>query len=158
MLLGVCTYAAGSEDGAAKKKQIGRIVDATVGADIAQQFSKYAKKQIENNLRASHPELDPKAYRMIAPVVEGVVENRFAAREKMHEYAYPIFERHFTSDELQQIAEFYESSAGAKAYQLMPELLKRSRDAIQGWALTLMPEIHQRLADELKANNIQLGP
>ena len=75
----------------------------------------------------------------------------FMAEFDMNEFiemVIPIYERHFTHDEIEQLIAFYESPIGKKMIKVQPQIVTESMTAGQEWAKRLIERIKARLPEE----------
>lgn len=75
----------------------------------------------------------------------------FMAEFDMNEFiemVIPIYERHFTHDEIEQLIAFYESPIGKKLIKVQPQITIESMTAGQEWAKVLIERIKARLPEE----------
>lgn len=66
--------------------------------------------------------------------------------DEMLEAMVPIYARHYTADEMRQLATFYKTPVGAKTLRLMPQLMN---EGMQVGQQIIMPRM-QKLMQELK--------
>jgi hypothetical protein len=66
--------------------------------------------------------------------------------DEMLEAMVPIYARHYTADEMRQLAAFYKTPVGAKTLRLMPQLMN---EGMQVGQQIIMPRM-QKLMQELK--------
>ncbi len=75
----------------------------------------------------------------------------FMAEFDMNEFiemVIPIYEKHFTHDEIEQLIAFYESPIGKKLIKVQPQITIESMTAGQEWAKELIERIKARLPEE----------
>ena len=75
----------------------------------------------------------------------------FMAEFDMNEFiemVIPIYERHFTHDEIEQLIAFYESPIGKKLIKVQPQITIESMTAGQEWAKELIERVKARLPEE----------
>ena len=63
----------------------------------------------------------------------------------------PIYAKHFTASELEQILAFYRTPIGAKAVRAMPAIASESMAAGQKLAAEILPKLAARLQERLQA-------
>jgi uncharacterized protein len=66
----------------------------------------------------------------------------------------PVYDRHFSSDELRQLIAFYQSPIGQKMITESPAVLQESMEAGRQWGMKLGTSI----ATQLKNEGVQVGP
>jgi hypothetical protein len=82
-----------------------------------------------------------------APVMQAAMESRLQAF--VNEGA-KIYARHFTAEELQQVANFYRTPAGAKFIREQPAVMKESMTLGQQWGQVIGEEVGKRIIEELR--------
>lgn len=117
-------------------------VAALMSAGLSQNYIEGMKK-----MRPDLPEnmLDAVGEEVNAFMTEEMESGSFIA------YMYPIYDKHFTEDELQQLIAFYETPLGIKTIRVMPEVTQEGMAAGQQWAQDLMPELQKRVQKRMKA-------
>jgi len=81
--------------------------------------------------------------------IKELLPQRIKWAETMEEIFYPIYDKHFTEQELKDLLAFYTSPTGKKAIQVMPDLLKESMEkAAELMNPRLMQLINQVLEEE----------
>ena len=60
--------------------------------------------------------------------IKELLPQRIKWAETMEQIFYPIYDKHFNEQELEDLVAFYTSSTGQKAIQVMPALLKESME------------------------------
>lgn len=117
-----------------KAKVIRRLLEVTGAANIGQQMMDamvVAEKQ-------SHPDVDPK------------ILDRLRAKldvNDMLEMVVAIYDRHFSTEDLQATLDFYQSPAGQRVLKELPPVMKESMAVGQAWgrqkAMELMKELER---------------
>lgn len=94
--------------------------------------------------------LNESSQRIYARIRE-LIPQRIKWAETMEQIFYPIYDKHFTEQELKDLLAFYTSPTGQKAIQVMPDLLKegmeRSAELMNPQLIQL---INQALDEEKK--------
>src|SRR5262249_28712636 len=62
----------------------------------------------------------------------------------------PLYARHFTGDELRQLAAFYRTPVGQKILQTLPVLMQESGTIGQNWGRTIAGELQSQINEELR--------
>jgi hypothetical protein len=100
-------------------------------------------------------EMSAPAQRAANPQIPAAFWDRFlgAVRERRGELEsliVPIYDRHFTTDELRQLLAFYRSPIGQKMLTEQPAIARDAMDAGRVWGQQLGMEIGQQMAAEAK--------
>ena len=72
--------------------------------------------------------------------IKELLPQRISWPETMEQIFYPIYDKHFTEEELRDLVVFYKSPTGQKAIRVMPDLLKES---MQKSAAIMNPKLIQ---------------
>ena len=60
----------------------------------------------------------------------------------------PIYEKHFTHEEIKQLIAFYESPIGKKMIKVQPQLMMDSMTAGEEWGKKLIKRVKEKLREE----------
>lgn len=93
------------------------------------------------------------AQRATNPTVPAVFWDRFGARvrserQTLIDLIVPIYEKMFTTEELKQLLQFYETPIGRRFIDATPELARESMLAGQRWGMVIGQEIGAQLQRE----------
>jgi hypothetical protein len=69
----------------------------------------------------------------------------------------PIYDKHFTHQEIRQLITFYESPLGRKISTTLPEIQQESVDAGRAWGEKLGDRMHQQLQERLHEKGYSLS-
>ncbi|HEY1203116.1 MAG: DUF2059 domain-containing protein [Bryobacteraceae bacterium] len=84
--------------------------------------------QIRAGFQKDYPDLDPRAYDAIAAAVLDESRKSFTD-EAVVDIVIPVFEKHFTPEEIRELIRFYESPIGAKLASTQPALMTEAVEA-----------------------------
>ena len=90
-------------------------------------------------------------FRQILPEVPDDYWNEFmgkATADEMILMIIPIYDRHFTHQEIRDIISFYETPTGQKLITKLPQVTRESMTAGSEWGRKLGEEIQQKLVDD----------
>jgi uncharacterized protein len=96
------------------------------------------------------------AQRAANPQIPAVFWDRFLAaardrRGELVELIVPVYDRHFTTDELRQLVAFYETTLGQKLLAAQPAIARESIEAGQQWGARIGEEVAAKLQFEGRA-------
>ena len=91
--------------------------------------------------RASHPEIPGIFWDRLLSLVQ-------ARRDSLANMYVDIYDRHFSSQDLQQLLAFYHTPAGQKLLAETPAMTRESITAAQAWGVQLGMEVARQLAAE----------
>jgi hypothetical protein len=86
-------------------------------------------------------------FEVLIPVMQLAMESNL--QDFMDEGA-KIYARHFTVEEMRQVANFYRTPAGAKFIQQQPEVAKESMAMGQRWGQSVGEQVQKRMIEELR--------
>jgi hypothetical protein len=137
----------------AKRADIQRLLETTGALSLGRQMSAYVVRHYTETLRQMRPDIPAAALDTIPPVVDEVIgANLPAFAEKM----IPLYHRYFTHAEIGALLAFYQTEAGRKSIQVMPQLLQESMQMGQKWGEALGPEIQRRVKERLKKEGVEI--
>ena len=73
---------------------------------------------------------------------------REVKEDELVDLVIPIYDKHYTHDEIKQLIEFYESPVGQKSIRVMPQIVQESQAAGQRWGRELALKVQKRLQEE----------
>lgn len=142
----------------AKRADIARLISMTGGSNIAGQFAAIASKQFFTMLKASQPQIPDRAIAVMEREMNALFTEQIDAPGGLTEMVIPIYDRHFTHEELRGIIAFYETPAGRKAITVLPQVMQESMLAGQRWGQALGPEIERRVLQALRREGLLPPP
>jgi hypothetical protein len=88
----------------------------------------------------------------IIEVVDRVAISLVSRRPELNQFLAKIWASTFTVEEMEELVEFYESDAGKKFADVMPQLLAVQTAAAQEWGKSVGEELTARVSQELRAS------
>lgn len=137
-----------------KRADIARLISMTGGANIAGQFASVASKQMFGLLKASQPQIPERAISVMEREMTALFTERINAPGGLTEMVVPIYDRHFTHEDLRGLIAFYETPVGRKAITVLPLVMQESMQAGQRWGQSLGPEIERRISQALRREGL----
>ena len=122
-----------------KAKAIRRLLELTGSSKLGQQI---------------FDQMFPLIRRSAKQVPEAVwadIEKEFSAdisSGKLIDLVIPIYNRHFTDEDIAALIKFYESPIGQKTARVMPQIAADSMQVGMQWGLDVMQRIQQRLKEK----------
>jgi hypothetical protein len=142
----------------AKRADIARLIAMAGGSNIAGQFAAIASRQFFGMLKASQPQIPDRAIAIMEREMNILFTEQLDAPGGLTEMVVPIYDRHFTHEELRGIIAFYETPVGRKAITVLPQVMQESMLAGQRWGQALGPEIERRVLQALRREGLLPGP
>lgn len=96
-------------------------------------------------MRRARPDVPDQFWRDFA-----VEFKRQASPDELMKAILPIYDKHFTHQEIRQLIAFYESPLGRKISTTLPEIQRESIEAGQAWGEQLGDRMHTKLQQRLE--------
>lgn len=122
------------------------LVEASQATKQFQVLLPMVMQQMKPVVAQGRPEVE-RDYDVVSPIVMEMVRARL---DEFAEAAASIYARHFSVDELRQIAAFYKTPAGAKSLEKMPLIAQESMTMGQKFSETLIKDLQDKLREELR--------
>ncbi len=142
----------------AKRLDILKLQQLSGSKRIGQQATLRMIERMLEQLRRNQPSLPDRAIQAVRQELEKFVEEKFFADGGIVDQQAPIYDEHFTHDEILELIAFYESPIGRKLAQEQPAISVKLMKFTESNVAQLLPQLHNRLADALKKEGIGSGP
>lgn len=130
------------------------VLERSNAAELGQQMA----KAIEDAQREVLEQFNPDRTAQISEMVD-LIRAEFARYvPAVMDTVATVYARHFTAEELAQIAAFYETPVGRKVIRQMPILLSESMSEAEAVGLKAAEEVMIKLQPEIEKRNLKLGP
>lgn len=96
---------------------------------------------------AQNPNLSDAQFETIATIVKEEFRNDI---DTFLEMVVPVYDKHFSEAEIQELIAFYRTPIGKKAIDTMPKITNEIAPLSQQWAISIMPKVQARIQEELK--------
>ncbi len=153
------SFSAHSESSISKEKRalIDTLLQQTGQSAVAmgKQFSDLFIQQMVIALKRSRPDINPKAFDIVKEEINGIMNEEFVINGALGSMMYPIYDRHFTADELRKMIELNNTDFGKKMIRVMPRISQEGMHAGQQFGQQIAPKIQQRIIDRLKKEGIE---
>jgi uncharacterized protein len=146
--------------GAARADEVtpGHLAAARAAIDAAQNFKGFDNllpllaQQTQNRLIR----LRPDQHELISQTVDQEALELAARRVDLDNDVARIMAKYFTEEELQQIAAFYKTTAGAKFAELLPKVSSEALQTVKGWSDRVGEELYEKSVEQLKKKGVDL--
>lgn len=125
-------------------KQVGHSAD-----EISNQIITSYLQQITAVIKQSEPDIGPETLQEIAITVATAVQQQIIEQDKYKAMIYPIYDRHFTEQELQKIIEFNQTDFGKKLLNVVPLVFSQHQHVFSELSLDLAPEVNKRISETI---------
>lgn len=132
-----------------KKRAIHELIRLTDAAQLEDIFSQQFIDRVANAVAVFRPDMNARTMEIIEQESRAVIQEHINSGDALYSVLYPVYSRHFNLIELNQLINFYQSPLGQKLVRVSPELLTETLSLGRQWALSLVPEILQRVQARL---------
>ena len=139
-----------------KKAAIKELLEVTGALQLGELFSNAFIQQMTQALKKSKPDVNPKAFDIIAEEVNALIHEELVTKESLLPYMYPIYHKYLTLEETKGLIEFYKTPLGEKAISVMPKMTTESMKAGRIWGQSMGQKIHKRLSERFKKEGLEI--
>lgn len=139
-----------------KKSLIDDLLRVTGASNLGEMMATTFVGQMTDALKQAQPDLDPKAYDIIAEEVNQLIHEEVSERNALNDMMYPIYHRHLLTSDIEELIRFYQTPVGRKVIETMPIVFQESTLAGQQWGESLGPEIQRRIIERFDKEGIEL--
>jgi hypothetical protein len=148
MVLGVASASARAEPPRSQRAKIVEIMEITGGKTMLDEFMQVFIQQLSTDVRRTNPNIPERAHEVIRDVIIAVLKEH---SQELLSSMIPLYEKHFTETELDELLAFYRTPTGQKAIKELPALVQESIPISQSWLRNLEPVLQPRLRERLAA-------
>lgn len=131
------------------RADIERLMEVTKSAELGAQVGDLMALQIVQMSSAETPEAVARCREIAAAAIRELLAGKELLEELM-----PVYERHFTHEEIREMIAFYETPLGKKTIDVMPRVMADSMQIGQRWAARVMPEIQQKVTKQMREEGL----
>lgn len=139
---------------AEKKAAIDELMDITGAERMGEMMGIAFIRSMTVSLKRTKPDINPKAFDIIQEEVMKIIREDLIANGALREMTYPLYHKHFSLTEVQEIVRFYKTPVGKKMVKIMPEVTREGMMKGQEFAKTLGPKIEQRILARFQMEGI----
>jgi hypothetical protein len=138
--------------GGARREDVVRFLQL-IGSDklIRQALDQMLTQQLAS-MQQLRPDIPPKFWTEFQELVQKEVNPN-----ELVELIVPIYQRHFTEDEMRQLVSFYETPLGRKVATELPQVQKEAMAAGGEWGRNLGQRIGREAAERLAQQGYKTG-
>ena len=152
----LCQAALADELSAQKRADILRLMEVTGSGNLGLQMAEAFSKNAVLMIKTLQPKVPDRALEAVRKEIMDLVGEKMSGPGGLMEQVLPIYDRNLTHQDIRDILAFYETSAGRKTIQVMPQIMRESMQAGEKLGKTLGPEIERRVSAALKREGVQL--
>lgn len=128
-----------------KKALIEELLDVTNTREMALMMGDHMIANMKAMTQT--PNLNDAQFETIASIVK---EEFGKEIDTFLDMVVPVYDKHFTEAELQELVAFYKTPIGQKAIETLPKITSEIAPLSQQWAISIMPKVQSRIQAELK--------
>src|SRR5262245_43461893 len=144
---GASPVRAAEDVSAGERKKIVELMDVMGMKNITRQVSMSVAKQLAYGLAQAQPDIDRKAFDIVLSVSD---ETLTARSDELLGKIVPLYAKHFTEAELDELLAFYRSPIGRKTTDTMPGLMQESMELVAKESESSIPKIKERVTEQLR--------
>lgn len=138
----------------AKLAAIQQLMEVTGSARMGVQFSQLMTQQMFMSIKAAKPDMPPRTFEIIKAESDRFFAEKISEPGGLMEQIYPIYDHHFTLDELRAMLAFYDTPVGKKMVSSLPLIVTEAAQLGQRWGAVVAPMLQQRIDAALKKEGI----
>ncbi len=140
---------------AAKKADIQKLLQLTNTTHMAEQLGGLMVQTLRQSLR-SCTNCTPRTFELIERETLSLFKERMNASDGLTERMIPIYGKHFSHVEIQQLLEFYQTPLGKRLLAEAPQIAQEGLDIGQRWSRALAPQLEIRIKTALGKENLPM--
>jgi hypothetical protein len=107
-------------------------------------------QQITKVMETTNPDIQPKVITVMSDEVNTIINEEIVENGRFTQLLYPIYDKHFSSDDLRKMIELNNTEFGKKLIKVMPQITQEALKAGQEFGQSLAPKINERLQARFK--------
>jgi hypothetical protein len=141
-------------DAEAFRASVQEMMRLTGSTQLGEQVANSVFRSVVASMRQTNPELPPRVSVIAEEVASETFGALFSDEKRLLDLYAPLYERHFSQAELDEIIRFYRTPVGQKAIRAMPSVLQEAMQVSQQWVQEATPRFTQELARRLEAEGL----
>lgn len=137
-------------------RDILQLIKMTQATNMAQLIGNAVAQQLDNNLKAAHPDISPKAFTIIQDETRKTFANPTTISQLIDRLV-PMFAKYYTDKDVRGMIAFYKTPLGQKVIRANPKIAQASMQIGEEWGRTLAPELVQHIQERFKQAGIKLN-
>ncbi len=153
----ISTPVSAAEISAEKKTLVKELMSLSGVKETAQIMARMMSTSIINVIRKTNPKIKESALTIIDEVAYQTVNEEMLESENFYILLYPIYDKYYSTDDLEGLLTFYRTPLGQKVLKTTPQVVQESAIAGQQFGQALGPLIGQRVKERLQKEGIKLN-
>ncbi|HEY5762958.1 MAG TPA: DUF2059 domain-containing protein [Rhodocyclaceae bacterium] len=141
-----------------KRALIDRLMEQTgqSAAVVGKQYADLFVREIDELLKQANPGVNPRVFDIMREEVGLTIEDELGGHGTFMDTMYPVYDLHFTADELRQMIAFNSTPLGQKMLRVLPQVTQEGMAAGQTWGRTLGIKVYGRVVIRLLEEGVRL--
>ncbi len=140
----------------AKRIAIDSILKQTGAQNTLGLMTQQLTSEILGVLQNRGVRLDEDLIKLVEHEAKKVIYEEFVLNNQFNEIFYSLYDEYFSTDELKEIARFYNSSTGRRLLLALPEISQRSMNATREQSAGIGSKVQQRLMQRFDEAEMKL--
>ena len=138
-----------------KKENIRKLIKVSGNADsILLSLQQFYDNQLTLIIQRNRPDLSKETLKLLRQQWRDEIERNIQEPGGLLDYIIPIFNSHFTHQEIKDWLSFYESPLGKKIKSIQPSMMEESNLATERWSRKIDPVLYEWMKERLKKDGI----
>ena len=138
-----------------KKALIDELIVITGAVNIGEMMGNAAANQMIAALAQQKGEIPPHIVEIVKDETAKIMHDEFVANRWIYTMSYDLYHKYFTTEEIQELVNFYKTPTGAKVVKVLPQLTQESMIAGQKHGQSLAPVIQKRFKERFAKEGIE---
>jgi len=136
-----------------KQKDIEKLLEMTNATALAKQLAMNLSENVKAGLTANRPDIPSEVLNELPSIINEVFDENTELLRSMY---IPLYNKHFTANEIKEMIVFYSSPLGQKTIRIMPALFQDGLRLGQVWSASIEPQVERRIKEMLSKKGIQI--
>ncbi|MBT8373834.1 MAG: DUF2059 domain-containing protein [Deltaproteobacteria bacterium] len=138
-----------------KKEDIRKLIKVSGNSDsILLSLQQFYDNQLTLIIQRNRPDLSQETLKLLRQQWRDEIKRIVEEPGGLLDYIIPIFNSHFTHQEIKDWLSFYESPLGKKIKSIQPSMMEESNLATERWSRKIDPVLYEWLKERLKKEGI----
>ncbi len=137
-----------------KQADIRKLMDIMGTGNLPRQLAASGSRRMFQALKTARPETPERAQEVMQQELAQLLAENMDGSGGLNGRIVPVYDKHFTHEEIRELLAFYQTSLGRKTLGVMPRVNMESLVATQQWLASLRPEIDRRVTEALRREGL----
>lgn len=133
-----------------KKIAIKKLLEITNATRLSEVVMNLFLKQMMEILEEPGNVVGPEIFGIVEKEAKLLIHEELVVKESLHLLMYPIYHKHLTLEEINELIKFYETPLGQKMISTNPKIIQESMEVGQIWGQELNSKFQKRMSKILE--------